>query len=277
MSNRVAACLSAGVPVSRGSRWTPTGSQSVAMHTVAALDVLKGQAIFGDQDPRALLELYVCNKSTGEVLLLDGPFHPSLTSTAGLARSAQFLAPGLRDVVRTNFLTDDGSFNEECIMCALIDDLDEPEMVVACPKTVVAWAQNHLGWPAAKFPRELMKRLNKSETVLTSSRDFAVRVERLVLASIADVTRPLLRGDCSKCARCGAQAAQQRLARCGQCKAVAYCNRDCQAEHWRSQHRGDCERMRKRASDITVVVSDAGSLSRDLLLLDMYPVTRHQQ
>ena len=43
---------------------------------------------------------------------------------------------------------------------------------------------------------------------------------------------------CAKCGRTGG-GARPRLQICVRCRAVYYCNRECQRAHW-SQHRGSC-------------------------------------
>lgn len=47
------------------------------------------------------------------------------------------------------------------------------------------------------------------------------------------------------CVHCLAQS--ESLQRCGRCKSVSYCNKDCQKAHW-SKHKGECRRVAQGAS-----------------------------
>ena len=47
------------------------------------------------------------------------------------------------------------------------------------------------------------------------------------------------------CAACGAPQAAQT---CTGCRAVRYCDRACQKRHWKSGHKGKCEKLRARAA-----------------------------
>jgi MYND finger/Plasmid pRiA4b ORF-3-like protein len=43
-----------------------------------------------------------------------------------------------------------------------------------------------------------------------------------------------------KCHKCGEKEGEEKYQRCGRCKAVRYCSRDCQAADW-SHHRSSCK------------------------------------
>ena len=51
----------------------------------------------------------------------------------------------------------------------------------------------------------------------------------------------------SHCANCekGAKYFSGKLNACGKCKAVWYCGRDCQVQHWKAGHKTDCIKEEK--------------------------------
>ena len=44
----------------------------------------------------------------------------------------------------------------------------------------------------------------------------------------------------SVCGNCAKRAASSSLSRCAKCKAIYYCNRACQTDHWKKGHKWDC-------------------------------------
>ena len=42
--------------------------------------------------------------------------------------------------------------------------------------------------------------------------------------------------------RCAACTKPNATSRCGKCKVVKYCSRDCQAKHWKSGHKKCCQK-----------------------------------
>ncbi len=49
------------------------------------------------------------------------------------------------------------------------------------------------------------------------------------------------------CARCRADLPEGKQSCCVECKAVYYCNRDCQVAHWKAGHKKDCvKKLKKR-------------------------------
>ena len=40
---------------------------------------------------------------------------------------------------------------------------------------------------------------------------------------------------------CTKTAAEVELHKCGQCRTVAYCRKECQREHWLQAHKGECK------------------------------------
>jgi hypothetical protein len=48
------------------------------------------------------------------------------------------------------------------------------------------------------------------------------------------------------CENCGtAETKEAKLKKCSRCKMVAYCNRDCQKNHWK-EHKEDCNKWYDR-------------------------------
>ena len=52
----------------------------------------------------------------------------------------------------------------------------------------------------------------------------------------------LTRGQCA-----GPYCTRRGLERCSKCKAVSYCSKECQSEHWYGGHKEECKRIRKEA------------------------------
>jgi len=46
-------------------------------------------------------------------------------------------------------------------------------------------------------------------------------------------------GNCAFCKKSGVH----RLDRCSKCRVARYCGRDCQKEHWKSEHKHHCKRL----------------------------------
>ena len=43
------------------------------------------------------------------------------------------------------------------------------------------------------------------------------------------------------CGNCGRQEQEERFLQCARCKAVVYCSRECQVQHWKSGHKASCK------------------------------------
>ena len=47
---------------------------------------------------------------------------------------------------------------------------------------------------------------------------------------------------------CLKTAAEVELQKCGQCRTVAYCRKECQREHWLQAHKGECKGLAAAAT-----------------------------
>ena len=57
---------------------------------------------------------------------------------------------------------------------------------------------------------------------------------------------------------CTKTAAEVELQKCGQCRAVSYCRKECQREHWLQAHKGECKGLAAAAAGAAAKAGGGG-------------------
>ena len=61
---------------------------------------------------------------------------------------------------------------------------------------------------------------------------------------------------------CTKTAAEVELQKCGQCRTVSYCRKECQREHWLQAHKGECKGLAATAAGAAAKAGVGGGYIR---------------
>jgi hypothetical protein len=191
--------------------------------------------------------LVLANPKSPTVIFLDQHPHESYRACRIVQRSLAF---ELKEQVAKNLeaLKPESSGGIDAVhvaVCGLNDDF-----LVLYRKKLLAFIQQHMGWPLQTIPSKIAKLLAKHNHPETSGvqtldvrRDYAMMGSTFTLGSL------LMNARRDLCAACEAEpTAERKLKICGRCLKVSYCSAECQRAHWAEEHKVQCKMLQELES-----------------------------
>ena len=68
------------------------------------------------------------------------------------------------------------------------------------------------------------------------------------------------------CDNCGKLQCKEKRLRCSRCKTSYYCNKSCQTNHWRKEHKYNCNKKEKMLTEIEKIIEFDAILKKDGIL-----------
>jgi len=124
--------------------------------------------------------------------------------------------------------------------------LDKNPKVVK--KALFAW--RYLTWNFSKVQIKLIENDGEEQVqrLSESSNSEMRQFSSILLDKIHVVTGTLPKLN-PKCSNPSCSKRKENMKKCGNCKVVKYCSKECQVTHWKNGHKAECERFKETASE----------------------------
>lgn len=213
----------------------PVPRASCAIEVNAACFLARVEAQLAVLKPGYMNTYHVvlANNTSGESIFLDAMPHPSFKNVRLGAAAELSIKHQVRENVR--------SLDEINSVYGAVGGFENEHYKVIFmiyKKSVTSWLTQHQGWPLDKIPGKIARRMMGVPSVAAFAQtavDYAIVSDHMTLYARLHEMRP------DACAACG--KTDLPVKKCGGCKKVAYCGRECQVAHWREIHKDACSNL----------------------------------